>query len=271
MLAKILLIIAGLILLAGCRQNLALNQPELVNNSAVPSNQAEPTKSDQPAIVAEPKPKSPELPDEEAKEVLAPPDLTVSETFNQPVSFTSQAPYGVWDELHGEACEEASMIMVAKYFKQQLLDSHIAEQAILDLVEWENDNDYEVDLTAAETSEILSQYFGLKSELIYDVTAERIKKELAQGKLIIVPAAGRQLGNPYFQTPGPIYHMLVITGYDQDEFITNDPGTKRGEGFKYKFQTLLGAVADWDHTLDSDGMTDQEIDSTQSVIIAVWL
>ena len=37
----------------------------------------------------------------------------------------------------------------------------------------------------------------------------QIKEFLMAGKLVIVPAAGRQLGNPYYKAPGPVYHMLV--------------------------------------------------------------
>ena len=87
--------------------------------------------------------------------------------------------------------------------------------------------------------------------------------------MIIIPAAGRLLGNPYFQTPGPIYHMLVIRGYNATEFITNDPGTKRGDGFKYKYQTLINAIHDWDHQRAEGGMTDEEMAQGNKVMIVV--
>ena len=35
------------------------------------------------------------------------------------IPFTPKAPYAKWDALHQEAYEEASMIMVAEYFKQK--------------------------------------------------------------------------------------------------------------------------------------------------------
>jgi len=53
------------------------------------------------------------------------------------------------------------------------------------------------------------------------------------------------LGNPYFSGEGPWYHMLVITWYDHRGFITNDPGTKRGEGYHYDEATLINAIHDW--------------------------
>jgi len=188
-----------------------------------------------------------------------------------PVLFASQAPYGVWDPLHQEACEEASMIMADVYFNKKPLSSHLMEQAILDLVKWEEENNYQVDVSAEETVEILKEYFNLSAELTTEVTVEKIKKELALGKLVIVPAAGRELGNPYFHEPGPIYHMLVIRGYDEknQEFITNDPGTKRGEGFRYQYKKMLSAVHDWNHDLAEGGMTDEEINQGRKVIIIV--
>ena len=198
-------------------------------------------------------------------------ETEIPDFLDYPVAFVSQAPYAVWDELHQEACEEAAMITVAKYFKGEPLTAHTMEQAILDLVHWEETNGYQVDLTASETLDILSDYFNLQARLIIDVTAQRIKEELVKGNLIIIPAAGRQLGNPYFQTPGPIYHMLVIRGYDNNtgEFITNDVGTKRGDGFRYKYQKLISAIHDWDHGLAMGGMTDEEMEQGRKVMILV--
>jgi hypothetical protein len=165
--------------------------------------------------------------------------------FDIEVSFVSQAPFALWDPLHNEACEEASMIMAAKYFKGEKLDKEIMEEEIQKLIQWEEKNGYPIDLTAKQAAEILDKYFGLKGEVSNEITAEKIKSEVASGNLIIVPLAGRLVPNPYYRQPGPLYHMLIIRGYDEDEFITNDPGTKRGEAYRYKFDDLLRAVHDW--------------------------
>lgn len=197
----------------------------------------------------------------------APPAL--AETVDYPVPFTPQAPYAVWDDLHQEACEEAAMIMVDAYFNDRALTAHTAEQAILNLATWETDQGYQVDVTANEAARILTNYFGLKAEVITTVTVDRIKTELNNGKLIIIPAAGRELGNPNFQRPGPIYHMLVIRGYDGTRFITNDPGTRKGEKFVYAYDTLLSAIHDWDHDRAAGGMTDEEIAQGGQVMVVV--
>lgn len=161
------------------------------------------------------------------------------------------------------------MLMVDAYYNHKTLAAHDAEQAILTLVKWEDSQGYVVDVTAAETVAILTTYFKLKAEMVTTVTVDRIKQELTAGHLVIVPAAGRLLGNPYYQQPGPIYHQLVIRGYDEQNFITNDAGTKRGEGFKYRYATLLNAVHDWDHQRAIDGMTDEEMAQGSKVMVVV--
>lgn len=187
------------------------------------------------------------------------------------VAFASQTPYGVWDELHGETCEEASMIMAVNFFQTKPLSNHIMEQGLLSLVKWQDVRGYKVDLDADEVVEILDTYFNQSAHLLFDVSVDSIIAELDQGNLIIVPAAGRNLGNPYFTAPGPVYHMLVIKGYDRNtgEFITNDPGTKRGESYRYKYSRLLSAIAEWDHSLAADGMTQEEIEQGRRVLIVV--
>ncbi len=199
----------------------------------------------------------------------APVQATVPSKLILPVAFAQQAPFGNWDALHEEACEEAAMIMAEKYFKKEKLDEIIMEAEIQKLVQWEEANGYQIDLTAQETVNILTEHLGLSAHLETETTPDRIKYEISQGNLIIIPAAGRELGNPNFQTPGPIYHMLVIKGYDGSNFITNDPGTRKGDGFKYKYNKLIAAIHDWNHDLAVDGMTDEEMNSGEQVMIVV--
>lgn len=189
-----------------------------------------------------------------------------------PVPFTSQAPFALWDDLHNEACEEASMIMADTYFKKSGLTKEIAEKKIQEIVKWQTENGYTYDITAREVVEILVAYYGLNAELDDKVTVENIIIALNNKKLIIMPAAGRMLGNPNFRRPGPLYHMLVIKGYDQNkkEFITNDPGTRKGEGYRYSYNTLLDAIHDWPRQgAGKDDVTGAEMMSGRKVMIIV--
>ena len=172
-------------------------------------------------------------------------------SFNLAVPFTSQAPTGDWSEPYKEACEEASLYMVHSYFegtKVKKIDTQTATTDLLHIVDFEKQlfGFYE-DTTAAQTAVLAEMLYGYgHTELIEDPTFEQIKTHIAAGRPVIVPAAGRELGNPYFTAPGPIYHMVVIRGYTEDgKFITNDPGTKHGEQYVYEADTLMNALHDW--------------------------
>jgi VanZ family protein len=163
------------------------------------------------------------------------------------VPFTTQAPLVNWDALHEEACEEASLIMIKYYLDKKPLSKNIAEKEIQALVAYENKNygDFK-DTTAIETMKLAEDYYEIENlKVIYDFKAEDIKRYLAEGRPIIVPVAGRDLGNPNFTPPGPLYHNLVLVGYDGDMIITNDPGTRKGEGYKYNVEVLYGAIHDF--------------------------
>ena len=162
------------------------------------------------------------------------------------MSFTSQAPFANWDALHEDSCEEASLIMVYHFYKGNSVGSkQDAENQIQTLVSWEANQGYGNSITANQLKDVASSYFSMKTGRIGVATIDNIKKEIAAGRPVIIPAAGRILPNPNFTAPGPIYHMLVIKGYDNDEFITNDPGTRQGEGFKYTYDSLINAIHDW--------------------------
>ncbi len=109
---------------------------------------------------------------------------------------------------------------------------------------------------------MLEKVYGLKANVVRNYTEDSLKRALVDGKVIIYFASGRDLGNPNFRAPGPLYHVIVIKGYDGSNFITNDPGTRNGMGYEYSYKTLAAAGADWDHSIDS-------VDTSKKVIIEV--
>lgn len=163
------------------------------------------------------------------------------------VPFMVQAPFSTWDALHQETCEEASLMMV-RYFR--LGQGFGALQAIDDelkaLVAWQTGRGYAYDVTLKQLAAIGRDYYSMTSgRIIPNPTVDDIKKELAAGRPVIVPAAGRLLDNPNFTAGGPPYHMFVLRGYDANGFIANDPGTRRGEKFRYTFENIMDAMHDW--------------------------
>ena len=168
---------------------------------------------------------------------------------NLAVPFTVQAPHANWEDPYSDFCEEASVLMAASYIEGlSIPSSDFADQKLLEIKAFEEKRlGYHKDTTAEETALILKEFYKIeKVKTVSNPTVEDIKKYLAGKKLVIIPAAGRELGNPYFRQPGPLYHMLVIKGYTKDgNFVTNDPGTRRGADFIYKSNVLMNAIHDW--------------------------
>jgi hypothetical protein len=177
------------------------------------------------------------------------------------VPFSPQAPFANWDALHEESCEEMALIMVRHFWTRSPLTRALAEEELQELISWEESNGFPQDVTTEELARIAREHFGLITRVSTDLSEESIERELRAGRPLIIPAAGRDLGNPYFSGDGPWYHMLVITGFKGDRYITNDPGTKRGENFVYRKDVLLNAVHDW------TGVKEEIRQGTKSMLI----
>lgn len=171
----------------------------------------------------------------------------ISDKLNRDVPFTAQAPTANWDRTHEEACEEAAMLMAGRYFRgEKIAGADDAEGGIQEIIAWENENlGFFESTTVEETVKVIKGVYGLKTEIIENPNIDQIKQAIAGNKLVIVPTAGRQIGNPFYKAPGPLYHMLLIKGYTKTQFITNDAGTKRGGNYPYDFKTVLNANHDW--------------------------
>lgn len=178
--------------------------------------------------------------------------VSLDSSISHDVPFTPQAPRGQWaDSRQQNACEEAAVLMAMAWVRgESVFDLASAEEKIIAITEFEKENyGHHHDVSAADTVvRIFKGYFDYNNvELKKNIGTGAIKEALAKGNLVIVPVAGRKLGNPYFTPPGPIEHMIVVIGYDADtkEFITNDPGTSRGKSFRYQENILAGALRDY--------------------------
>lgn len=191
-----------------------------------------------------------------------------NESFNLDVPFYSQAPTGDWGMPYQEACEEASLLLAWYYVTDQTPSMKKFEEDLLAMVEWEIDyfGQYE-HTTAEQTAEMARLYLNHPNvDVVVDPTENQIRRWLDQGYPVIAPFAGRYLGNPYFTGLGPVYHMLVIRGYDGSRFITNDVGTRHGKNFTYKGDVLMNALHDWH---DSASVDDEGILNGAKTVIVV--
>lgn len=173
--------------------------------------------------------------------------VTLPAQINLDVPFYPQAPEADWSMPWQEACEEASIILAYYYATDQDLTKEQFKEDIWGLVDWqvENFGDY-IHSTVDQTTQMLEGYFDFTDYFILEnPTIEDIQKELAAGHAIVAPFAGRMLENPFYSGEGPYYHMLVIKGYDETHFITNDVGTKRGLNFIYTYDTMISALHDY--------------------------
>ncbi len=199
-------------------------------------------------------PAEPEIPTSEPRQQSEPemgnPERAVppSAAEEKTIPFIAQAPGGKWDNpIFRDGCEEASMLMAMGWIrdtKSITATDAASDISVLSAFEEKRFGHHE-DVSLPEMISVFHEYFG------YDiVTLEKnigltdLKKELADGNIILVPTYGKALGNPHFTAPGPVTHMIVMTGYDSStgEFIVNDPGTRHGERYRYAERVLFDAL-----------------------------
>jgi len=169
-----------------------------------------------------------------------------SQIKNLDVPFTVQAPDG-WYAPFDEACEEAATVMLDFYYNGKNLSGREKEQ-ILQVVELENKVfGFNKDTNAAQMANIINNFFPFEADIISEPTLEQIKNEINYARPVLVPVYGRGLDNPHFQGDGPIYHVVIIKGYNDStqEFITNEPGTNYGHNWQYGYDDLMEAMHDF--------------------------
>jgi len=167
--------------------------------------------------------------------------------FNLAVPFTTQSPFSKWTEQDNESCEEAAILTVHYYWQKKTFTKQVAKDELQKIVDFENEYfGFYKDTDAEQTAELVQKMWGYKRvDVIWDPTLEDIKRQVYAGRPVILPTAGRELKNPNFRSPGPIYHMVVVRGWTKDMIITNDPGTRKGENYQYTPDILMNAVHDW--------------------------
>lgn len=168
------------------------------------------------------------------------------------VPFTSQAPLGQWeDDRYQDGCEEASVLMAMRWVQgKKSIAAQEATTQIEAMAAFEQNNYGTYHDTSAEDTlaRIITGYFHYtKASVKTGIGAKDIRDALYAGNVVILPLNGQKLGNPNFTRPGPERHMLIVIGYDPvtDEFITNDNGTRKGAGYRYKTRVLEGALLNY--------------------------
>ncbi len=174
-------------------------------------------------------------------------DESLPKSIHLDVPFTSQAPEKNWDQPWQDACEEAAALMLDAYYKEYRLSPLFAKDELLKMVAWEEEQGWGGSIHIERIQRLIKHQFNMDSRIIEDPTIEQIKGYLALGHPVYVVADGKALPNPHFTNGGPEYHAVIIRGYTEDSFITNDPGTQFGENFIYEYNDLMNAIRDWNN------------------------
>lgn len=173
------------------------------------------------------------------------------------VPFVSQAPTGIWDAYHNETCEEAAALTAIYYRDGTNVDSARIEEDLIKLTDWQDENwGGNFELSVYKLQELIKAYYNREAQIINNPTVDDIKKELVNNNPVIIPASGRTLNNPNYTGLGPVYHMLVLIGYDNNEgvFISDDIGITKGENYTFPFDVIINSIHDmpsWQENKDT--------------------
>ena len=168
------------------------------------------------------------------------------------VPFTPQAPLGQWKDVRQQdGCEEAVVAMAMAWIggeKNITRDNWRLRILILSNFENKKYGEYRDVALQDIISWLFKDYFNYQKVEIKTVNnASDILDELEKGNIVLTPMNGRALKNPNFTGLGPERHMILIKGYDYQtkEFITNDPGTRNGENYRYPEKIVWGAIRNY--------------------------
>lgn len=173
------------------------------------------------------------------------------------IAFVPQAPAKNWDQPWQDACEEASLLTVTNYYRD---DSNSTPDKLTSqlnsIFTIESNLGYGHDVDLSQLLQVSNQLSDYQGTIIDNPSMEDIKQYISQNIPVIVVANGKTLysENKYFKNGGPWYHSLVIIGYDDSlqKFIVHDVGTQFGSHFKYSYPVLMSAIHDFPETKNKE-------------------
>lgn len=176
------------------------------------------------------------------EEAIIPKPLPASHLI--PMPYTPQAPFANW-AVHEESCEEAAVLMYRHFLLGKgagQVDQVQADKDLRSLRSWQLKIwGPEKDLNLDGVGRLAEGYFGYSYKATEDIGAEEIKREIAEGRPVLVPVMTHSLENPHYGRENT-YHILVIKGYDAAGVITNDAGIREGENYRYTWTVLFRAI-----------------------------
>lgn len=190
----------------------------------------------------------------EVKEALIPEPTKILENglpdkYLIKTAFIQQAPEHNWSQPWQDACEEAALLTVDYFYRGQSPSIGQIKDGILNMIGFENQKGWGIDINLFQMSLIASDYLTYQTKIIDNPTIEDIKKYVSQNIPVIVPSNGKILfkENHFFSNGGPLYHNVVVLGYDENkrQFIVHDVGTQHGAYFHYSYGLLMDSIHDF--------------------------
>jgi len=180
------------------------------------------------------------------------PFASAAEHVELPVPFIPEIPEGVSGSPWVNACEEASIAMIAHYYEGRLEVPDAEAIPYLRRLFAFQDGLYRSNANsdAARSARIIEEAAGFRATIVENPALEDLKRELSEGRPIMTFHYGFALGNPNipFLPTGSSFHTLVLKGYDDrtGEFITNDNGDRSaGAGRRYPYDTFMDSLHDY--------------------------
>jgi hypothetical protein len=173
-------------------------------------------------------------------------------TIKLAVPFTSEIPDGKWVAPWNNACEEASVVMVDRWYQKELiLSKDQAKAAMQPLFDWQNKQyGSNVNSDAKRTTEFIQALTSFTATIVRNPTLQAIKDELRAGRPVISLHYGYDLQNPLhrWRQGGSYYHMMVIVGFDDEkqDFLVNDTALEEGLDYRYSYATIMDSLHDYD-------------------------
>lgn len=181
---------------------------------------------------------------------------------NLDVPYTSQAPERKWEQPWQDACEEVSLLMLDAYYKGYGLSPLFVKDEVYKMVADQDERGWGYSIPIKHIQRLYNEYFygEKKAHIVLNPTINEIKTYIDNGTPVLAVAYGKSLPNKWYSNGGPEYHALIIRGYTEDSFITNDPGVNRGRNFKFPINDLMNSIHDWN---------DGDVQNGQSAILVL--
>lgn len=162
------------------------------------------------------------------------------------VPYTPQVFNGNWVAPWDEACEEASITMVDRYYAgKKEIPPQEAIANMEKMFPWETETfGMNHDTDAEQTRQVIANHSNFAARVKRNPRVLDIKREIFAKHPVIALVNMFTLYRE--QDLGDSYHVLVIIGYDdtKQEFIVHDPG--RQANMAYAYDRLMGALHDFD-------------------------